>query len=168
MKKTFLRALSLLLVLASVICVPMAFSSSAETASEEEGELDNAYEALYVQDVDGDGKSDIRFFYDAYGKTSEDTVGSNITDRLGNTLSVASSASYTKDALYLKGKTLNLTPFYSKADDIYLELVLAQTGKKNWSASTYIGPTKSIQIQQNTPVDESYGTVSGTYWSGKR
>lgn len=179
MKKTSLRLLALLAVV--FCCLPMLFTSLADDTAKEAGEIDleKAYEELYVSDVDGDGNSDLVFFYDAYGKTSSNAVGSSITDHLGNTLSV-SGATYGTNCLDLAGKKLNLTSFYNTSDDIYLDILLAQNGDRpGKSGSIKMGPAGTIQIQMNneynedgtrkknnSPIDESYGVLSGTYWNG--
>ena len=91
MKKTSMKALSLLLALA--LCLPTFLMVAA---NEGEGSEVNAidekvnvtteaeYESLYVHDVDGDGVSDLCFFYDAFSHTAEDGVPTEIVDRFGN------------------------------------------------------------------------------------
>lgn len=135
--------------------------------------IENAlHQSLYVSDVDGDGESDISFFYDAFGKKAGDAVGTSIVDNLGNVLTIPSGASYDDNALYLRGGKLDLTPVYDAQKSLYLDLVIEQTGERvGQSAQSFIGPTGAISIGTNQgatadthPIDESYGVVSGSYW----
>lgn len=134
---------------------------------------DMKYQLLYVLDVNGNGESDISFFYDAFGKKAGDAVGTSIVDNLGNVLTIPSGASYDDNALYLRGGKLDLTPVYDASKSLYLDLVIEQTGERvSTSVQSFIGPTGAISISTNQgessdthPIDESYGVVSGSYWN---
>lgn len=131
-------------------------------------------QSLYVSDVDGDDESDLKFFFDAYGKKAGDSVTATIVDHLGNSYTVPAGAVYNDDALCLNGAILNLTPYYDPTEDIYLDMVLAQTGVRHGTkGAAYFGPTGAITMSTNNsdtddtrPVNESFGLVSGTYWGG--
>lgn len=183
MKKTSTRILSIFLAL--LLCVPMLLSAFA---TDEAGAKENAneespvsYEALYVTDVDGDGTSDVTFFYDAYSHTADDGKVSKLTDKNGNALTLPSGSVYTDKGVYMGGKNLSLGNFYQTTDAaVYLELVISQTGARTAgknSGSMVIGPSKvTLSFRQDTnadgsraenasPIDESYGVISTSAWA---
>ncbi len=152
------------------------------------------YEAFYVTDLDGDGVSNLIFDWNALSATAamnnESGVvpSTTLTDKFGTVFTVGAKASYGDGYLFNGDVNLTLKNAYptrqvgdtTVPEDLYMDVLLAYEYRIGINASSMQIGHFSMQMQtkytvnddgtlkkEETPVDESYGPIAGTYWSGK-
>lgn len=152
-----------------------------DTAIENLGSLSFDYEALYVKDADGDGESDLVFDWNAFGKSSTDNgenglvKSTTIVDKNGVELAIPNSSYWIDNALVLNNSQLSLKSIMPKVEldgfnataDATVDFMVSHEIDTNAQGYWRIGPMYFFVRTDGTPVDETYGPVSGGYWTPK-
>ncbi len=145
------------------------------------GSLSFDYEALYVKDTDGDGESNLVFDWNAFDKSMADN-GENglvktttIVDKNGVEIAIPASSYWIDRALVLNKSSLSFKDIMPKVEldgfnanaDATIDFMISHEIDTDAQGYWGIGPMYFFVNTNGTPVDETYGPVSGAYWQPK-